>query len=93
VRITQAITLRRAERLRSSALDQLGLAEARLIQGEMEEAARLGHQAATLAEQTPSDRVRVKAAELYRHATTHCDIPVITSMRDRLQSLCGTQPV
>jgi hypothetical protein len=93
VRITQAITLRRAERLRSSALDQLGLAEARLIQGEMEEAARLGHQAATLAEQTPSDRVRVKAAELYRHATTHCDIPVITSMRDRLRSMCGTQPV
>lgn len=93
VRITQAITLRRAGRLRSSALDQLGLAEARLIQGEMEEAARLGHQAATLTEQTPSDRVRVKAAELYQHANTHCDIPVIASMRDRLRSLCATQPV
>ena len=93
VRITHAITLRRAGRLRSSALDQLGLAEARLIHGEMEEAARLGHQAATLAEQTPSDRVRVKAAELYQRSNTHSDIPVIASLCDRLRSLCTTQPV
>jgi transcriptional regulator with XRE-family HTH domain len=59
-RISQAIARRRAGRLRSSALDQIGLAEARLIQGEMDEASRLGHQAAALVEQTPSDRVRVK---------------------------------
>lgn len=59
----------------------------------MEEAARLGHQAATLAEQTPSDRVRVKAIELYQYANTHCDIPMIANMRDHLRSLCTTQPV
>lgn len=77
-RISQAIALRRPGR---SALDQLGLAEARLIQGEMEEASRLGHQAAALVEQTPSDRVRAKLAELYQHSNVHADVPVIASLR------------
>jgi len=40
-------------RLRSAALDQIGLAETRLIQGELEEATRLGHEAVTVVEQTP----------------------------------------
>jgi hypothetical protein len=75
VRISQAMALRRAGRLRSSALDQLGLVEVRIIQGEMEEASRLGYQAAALVEQTPSDRVRIKAVELYQHINTHTDIP------------------
>ncbi|MGH4010569.1 MAG: hypothetical protein ACRDTH_20825 [Pseudonocardiaceae bacterium] len=71
------------------ALDQIGLAEARLVQGEMEEASRLGHQAAALVEQTPSDRVRVKLAELYQHSNAHAGIPVIASLRDRIRSLCA----
>jgi hypothetical protein len=78
--------------LRSSALDQIGLAEARLIQGEMEEASYLGHQAAALVEQTPSDRVRVKLTELYQHSNPHADVPVIASLRDRIRSLCASQP-
>ncbi|HEV7453362.1 MAG TPA: hypothetical protein VGO16_18695 [Pseudonocardiaceae bacterium] len=91
-RISQAIALRRPGRLRSSALDQIGLAEARLVQGEMDEASRLVHQAAALVEQTPSDRVRVKLAELYQHSNAHTDIPVIASLRDRILSLCASQP-
>ncbi len=90
-RISQAIALRRAGRLRSSALDQIGLAEARLIQGEMEEASYLGHQAAALVEQTPSDRVRVKLTELYQHSNAHADVSVIASLRDRIRSLCAAQ--
>jgi hypothetical protein len=86
-RIKQAIALRRPGRLRSSALDQIGLAETRLIQDELEEASRLGHAAVTVVEQTPSDRARVKLAGLYQHSTAHANIPVITSMRDRIRSL------
>lgn len=92
-RISQAIALRRPGRLRSSALDQIGLAEARLIEGEMEEASRLGHQAVALVEQTTSDRVRVKLAGLYQHSNAHVDVPVIASLRDRIRSLCAAQPV
>jgi transcriptional regulator with XRE-family HTH domain len=91
-RISRAIALRRPERLRSSALDQIGLAEARLIQGEIEEASRLGYQAAALVEQTPSDRVRVKLAELYQYSNAHADIPVIASLRDRIRSPCAARP-
>jgi transcriptional regulator with XRE-family HTH domain len=87
-RISQAIALRHTGRLRSSALDQIGLAQARLIQGEIDEASRLGHQAASLVEQTPSDRVRVQLTELYQHSNTYADVPVITSLRDRIRSLC-----
>ncbi len=91
-RISRAIALRRPGRLRSSALDQIGLAEVRLIQGEMDEAAHLGHQVAALVEQTSSDRVRVKLAELYQHSTAHADFPVIASLRDRIRLLCGAHP-
>ncbi len=91
-RISRAITLRRPGRLRSSALDQIGLAEARLIEGEMDEAARLGHHAAALVEQTPSDRVRVKLAELYQHSNAHADVPAIAGLRDRIRSLSAAQP-
>jgi hypothetical protein len=85
--IGQAISLRRPGRLRSSALDQIGLAEARLLQGELHAAATLGFDAATLAEQTPSDRVRVKFVELYQHSTTHAKHPAIAGLRDRIRSL------
>lgn len=92
-RISQAITLRRPGRLRSSALDQIGLAEARLIQGEMDEASRLANQAAALAEHTPSDRVRVKLAGLYQHSNEYANIPVIADMRDRIRPLCAAAPI
>jgi hypothetical protein len=85
--IEQAIALRRSGRLRSSALDQIGLAETRLIQSELEEASRLGHEAVAVVEQTPSDRVRVKLAELYQHSTAYANIPAIASLRDRMRSL------
>jgi transcriptional regulator with XRE-family HTH domain len=91
-RISQAVVLRRDGRLRSSALDQIGLAEVRLIQGEMEEASRLGHQACALVERTPSDRVRVKLTKFYQHSNAHADVPVIAGLRDRIRSLCASAP-
>ncbi|HKR48131.1 MAG TPA: hypothetical protein VJT72_00885 [Pseudonocardiaceae bacterium] len=91
-RMSQAVALRRPGRLRSSALDQIGLAEVRIVQGEMDEASRLGHQAVALVEQTPSDRVRVKLASLYQRSNAHADIPVIASLREHIRSLCTAQP-
>ncbi|HYV30877.1 MAG TPA: hypothetical protein VEO53_07230, partial [Candidatus Binatia bacterium] len=85
--IEQAIRARGPGHLRSAALDHIGLAEARLIQGELEEAARLGHEAVAVIEQTRSDRVRVKLVELYQHATVHAAVPAIAGFRDRVRSL------
>src|SRR5439155_17781338 len=74
-------------------LDHIGMAEARLIQGELEEAARLGHEAAAIIEQTRSDRVRVKLVELYQHSTAHATVPAIAELRDRVRSLVTTPPI
>lgn len=89
-RIEQAISLRRPGRLRSSALDQIGLAEARLVKGELEEARRLGFEAAKVVEQTPSDRVRVKLAELYQQSNKHARVRPIAELRDRIRSLLNS---
>ena len=85
--IQHAIATRRPGRLRSAALDQIGLAEARLVQGELEEAARLGQLAAGVVEQTPSDRVRVKLNKLYRYTTAYAHVQAIASLRDRVRPL------
>ncbi len=91
-RIEQAITERGPGHLRSAALDHIGLAEARLIQGELEEAARLGHEAAAIVEQTRSDRVRVKLVELYQHTTARAAVPAIAGLRERVRSLVTASP-
>ena len=92
-RIERAIASRRPGRLRSSALDRIGLAEARLVQGEPDEAARLGHEALSLVEQTPSDRVSVKLAELFQHCTSQAGIPAIADLRDRIRALLVARSV
>jgi hypothetical protein len=89
-RISRAVALRQSGRLRSSALDQIGLAEARLIEGECEEAAALGQSAAAVVEQTLSDRVRVKLVELYRASDAHASVPAIAGLRERIRSVLAT---
>lgn len=90
--IEKAIVLRRDGRLRSSALDHLGLAETRLVQGEPEEAARLGMEAADVVELTPSMRVRVKLAELYEYSTTKSSVHAIADFRERVRPLVTSNP-
>ncbi|BAW07889.1 hypothetical protein KP696_38090 [Nocardia seriolae] len=85
--IDRAIVLRRPNRLRSTALDQLGLAEARLIQGELEEACRLGHAALSTVEQTASDRVRVKLREMFARTEYVANVHVVAELRDRMRVL------
>jgi hypothetical protein len=86
-RIEQAITERPNGHLRSSALDHIGLAEARLIQGDLDEVVRWGHEASAIVEQTLSDRVRVKLVELYQHTAAHNGNAAISALRDRIRSL------
>lgn len=88
--IERAVQLRRPQSLRSTALDQLGLAEARLIQGEADEASELGHAAADVVERTHSDRARVKLTELYGHAEVYADVPSMIDFRDRVKGMLAT---
>jgi hypothetical protein len=89
-RITLAIAQRGTGHLRSSALDYIGLAEARLIQEDFGQAARLGHEAVDIVERTRSDRVRVKLAELYQYSATHKGVAEIGILRDRIASVLAT---
>lgn len=88
--IERAIGSRPPGRLRSGALDHLGLAEARLLEGELEEAARAGHEALEIVERTPSDRVRVKLAELDARVGGHLEVPAMKDLRERTAPLLAT---
>jgi hypothetical protein len=90
--IERAIVARGTGHLRSTALDYLGLAEARLIQGDLDEAARVGHRAIDVVEQTLSDRVRIKLAELHQHMASHHKETPIASLRDRIRSIVAASP-
>ncbi|MGF0316043.1 hypothetical protein [Nocardia fluminea] len=85
--ITSAITLRRPERWRSSALDRLGIAEARLIQGEYAEALRLGEAALEDVSRTSSDRVRAKVLEVYQRTGEYGTGRPAAQLRDMLYPL------
>jgi len=85
--IEHAIGARRGQRLRSAALDQLGLVEVRVVQGELDEAARLGHQAVATVERTPSVRVKLQLAELFARTEATCDVRAVAELRDRLRPL------
>ncbi len=90
-RIGSAITARRPGRLRSSALDEIGLAEVSLIRGDFEEASRIGHAALDVAEQTSSDRVRIKLSNLHT-LTGRYSTPEVADLGDRMTALLSPTP-
>lgn len=83
-RISMAIAARRPNRLRSSALDELGLAESYILRGELDEGARLGHIAIETVSQTSSDRVQVQLAGLLHRTEPHARIISIADLRDHM---------
>lgn len=85
--IDQAILLRRPNRRRSAALDQLGMIEARLIQGEAEEACHAGHAALQVIGETASDRVAKKLARVYNRTEQFINVGVVTELRERMRPL------
>ena len=89
--IELAVQLRRADRMRSTALDRLGLAEAHVIQGEEGEACRIGHDALNAVERTRSDRVRVKVGKLYKRTERVKNNSSVAELRDRMRPLLNAQ--
>lgn len=85
--IDQAIQLRRPNRRRSSALDQLGMVQARIIEGEVEEACRIGQNALTVVGQTASDRVQKKLVKLYSRTEEFANLGVVAELRDCMRPL------
>ncbi|MEU7830462.1 hypothetical protein [Nonomuraea sp. NPDC049129] len=59
--------------MRSLALDQVGLAFAHLINGDLDEAVSVGSAATDTAGQVQSDRVRVQLREFYLEVKTRDD--------------------
>lgn len=88
--IGRALTLRRAESMRSLSLDQVGLAQSFFLQCELEEAVSAGLKAIDLAERTQSDRVRMQLADLHRLAVPHQREHGMRDFTDRLTTaLCA----
>ncbi|WP_330227943.1 hypothetical protein OHA40_17110 [Nocardia sp. NBC_00508] len=85
--IGRAITMRRPGRRRSAALDHLGMVEARLIEGEIEEACRVGHAAVEVAAQTASDRVSKKVARVYTRTGQFTSVHAVADLRERMRPL------
>ncbi|MGF6885645.1 hypothetical protein ABIA39_007438 [Nocardia sp. GAS34] len=85
--IDQAIALRRPKRLRSSALDRLGIVEARLIEGELDEACRLGNEALKVVEQTGSHRVQRKLQRVYKRTAELTNVAAVAEFRDAMKPL------
>ncbi|WP_210749849.1 helix-turn-helix domain-containing protein [Nocardia vermiculata] len=89
--IELAVQSRRPDRIRSTALDRLGLAEAHVIRGEVEEACRVGHDALDVVERTRSDRVRVKVGKLYKRTERAKGNVAVAELRDRMRPLVNAQ--
>lgn len=85
--IERAIEARPGGRFRSSALDEIGLAQTFLIREELEEAVRRGHAAIDTASQTSSDRVHSQLLELYGQTGRHAQVRAVAELRDRLKPM------
>ncbi|MGW4844901.1 helix-turn-helix domain-containing protein [Nocardia brasiliensis] len=85
--IDRAIRLRRPNRRRSAALDQLGMVEARLIEREVEEACRIGETAIEAVGKTASDRVQKKLIKLYRATEQFVQIGRVAELRGQMMPL------
>ncbi|ONM49636.1 hypothetical protein B0T44_11910 [Nocardia donostiensis] len=85
--IDRAIAERNRKRRRSATLDQSNMVEVRLIQGEIEEACRVGHTALQVVEQTGSDRVAKKLARVYNRTGEFVKLGAVTELRERMRPL------
>lgn len=72
--------------MRSFALDQLGLAHAYLLRGDLDEAVAVAGTATESVGQVQSDRVRVQLREFYVEITKRRD-PVVADLRRQLRDV------
>ncbi|MDX3103978.1 hypothetical protein [Nonomuraea angiospora] len=82
--ISRACELCERASMRSLALDQIGLALAHLIKGDLDQAAIVGTAATETAAQVQSDRVRVQLRELYVEISTRNDAAV-SGLREQIR--------
>ncbi|MEV4399987.1 hypothetical protein [Nonomuraea sp. NPDC049607] len=82
--IRRAVALRQRSSMRSLALDQVGLAYAHLLSGDLDEAVSVGSTAAATAGQVQSDRVRVQLREFYLEIETRKD-PVMAPLQQHIR--------
>ncbi|WP_335991941.1 helix-turn-helix transcriptional regulator [Glycomyces sp. MUSA5-2] len=85
--IETAIALRDPRKLRSLALDQLGLAQARMLQGELEESCKQGNRAVETATKTGSSHVRTKLQNLLDLSATHNQESCVAELRDHISTV------
>ncbi|NWJ69611.1 hypothetical protein HX744_03375 [Pseudonocardia sp. ICBG1122] len=81
-RITQALDTRDDGRRRASALDLIGLSQAHMLSGELDEGARIGHRAIEAAQATSSDRVRVMLRDFHTDTEPHARSVAVRALRD-----------
>lgn len=82
--IGRAVGLRERTSSRGLVLDQVGLAQAHLLNGELDEAVAVGSAAIDSAGRVHSDRVRVQLREFYLEIATRKD-PVVAPLRQRIR--------
>lgn len=82
--ISRACQLRQRSSMRSLALDQVGLAFAHLISGDLDEAVSVGSAATDTAGQVQSDRVRVQLREFYLEIETRND-PAVAGLSQHIR--------
>jgi hypothetical protein len=82
--IRRAIELRKKTSMRSLALDQVGLAYAHLISGDLDQAVTIGSTAADTAGHVQSDRVRLQLREFYMEIETRKD-PIVAPLRQHIR--------
>lgn len=83
-RINVALDTRDEDRRRSSALDLIGLSQAYMLSGEIEEGARVGHDAITVAGNTSSDRVNVMLRDFHEDIAKHSQTASVWDLRSRV---------
>jgi transcriptional regulator with XRE-family HTH domain len=85
-RITRALGTREDGRLRASAMDLIGLAQAHMLSGDLDEGARIGHDAIEAAGATSSDRVRVMLRDFHGFIAQNSDSTAVQELRARVKS-------
>jgi tetratricopeptide (TPR) repeat protein len=84
--IETAITARDPRKLRLLALDQLGLTQARMLQGEIEEACEQGNRAVETASKTGSSHVQTKLEDLLALTASHEGESCVVELREHINT-------
>ncbi len=89
-RITQALDTRQDGRLRASALDLIGLAQAHMLSGDIDQGALIGHEAVEAAGATSSDRVKVMLRDFQNATVQYAESTAVRALRGHITEALQT---